>query len=263
MELFDLSGKVAVVTGATKGIGRAIAERYAQHGARVVIASRTLADCETVAADLNQQRGAEVAIPCACDVSDVASIGATVDAAAAKWGRLDIVVGNAAAVAMNVFDAVDLDEMQFGFEGNVKANLALARAAVPHLRKAGGGSLIFTASTLGVFPSPPFLSYGVSKAALIHMVRTLACTLGPENIRVNALCPGIIATAATTYLTENPAALKAALGNTPLGRIGQPDELAACAILLASPGGAYVNGHVLICDGGQNLQGREAAVSAA
>jgi NAD(P)-dependent dehydrogenase (short-subunit alcohol dehydrogenase family) len=263
MTLFDLTGKVCVVTGATKGIGRAIAERFAEHGAQVVVASRTRADCDAVAAQINARWGEDRAIAATCDVSDISSVVQPIEAAVERWGKLDTVVGNAAAIAMNRFDAVELDEMQFGFEGNVKGNLALAKAAVPHLREAGGGSIMFTASTLGLFPSPPFLSYGVSKAALLHMVKTLACELGPQNIRVNALCPGIIATAATGYLIDNPALMKASLGNTPLGRIGQPDEIAACAVLLASAGGAYINGHVLVADGGQSHQGREAAVSAA
>jgi len=260
MSLFDLSGKVCVVTGSTKGMGRAIVERYTEHGARVVVTSRHLNECEAVAEKLNAKRKADCAVPCAFDLSDAATTSAPIEAALKKWGRIDVVVANAAIITMGAFDAAPDSEYELAFTGNVRNNARLTRAALPAMRKQGnGGSIIYVLSTVGLFPSPPYLTYALSKAALGHLTRILAVDLGPENIRVNAIVPGMIKTFAAEAFSRNPEAVKLAIGRNPLGRMGESDEIAAPAVLLASPGGAYINGQLIIVDGGQIHQGREAA----
>jgi NAD(P)-dependent dehydrogenase (short-subunit alcohol dehydrogenase family) len=259
MQLFDLSGKTAVVTGGTKGMGRAISERLAEHGAKVVVASRTLADCQAVVAELESKYGAGCAIPCAFDLTDRASVDAPVKLALETWGRIDIVVGNAAAIVMGNHANAKDEDYDLSFSANVRNNSALAKAALPAMKKQGGGSIIFVASTVGLFPSPPYLVYSLAKAALAHLTRILAVDLGPDNIRVNCIAPGLIKTAGTEALQSDPAAVKRAIGRNPLGRMGESDEIAGAAVFLASPASGYVTGQVIPVDGGQIHQGRENA----
>ena len=196
-DLFDLNGRVAIVTGSTQGIGRACAERLCEHGARVVFSSRTLDDCRTRASAANERAGEERAVGIACDMGDPAQIRALVAQTADQWGRVDIVVGNAKDEhpGTSWIEKVDPDEMTQWFVGNVTNNLILAQAAVPLMRQVGGGSIVFNASTAGVAALEDYLPYGVAKASLIHMARILAVQLGPFDIRVNCVSPGPIAAA--------------------------------------------------------------------
>lgn len=258
MTLFDLTGKVAVVTGSTKGIGRAIAERYCEHGARVVVTSRNADDCAAVAAEL-EQRWPGQAVPCSFDLVQRDTLQAPVRCAVDRWGRLDVLVCNAVVPVIGTIDQITDEDLDYNFSANLTNNLALIRHALPHLRAQGAGSIIQVGSTLGHFPSPPFLAYGMQKAALAHMTGILAVDLGRENIRVNGIVPGITRTESTKAYAHLPDVVAKVMGKTPLGRLGEADEMAAVAVLLASPGGAYITGQCIIVDGGQIHQGREAA----
>lgn len=259
MSLFDLSGRVCAVTGSTKGMGRAMVERLAEQGASVVVCSRQEADARALARDLCGRYGSDRAVHATFDLEDVASLQAPVEAALQAWGRLDTLVSNAAVVVHGGFNRADDDGLDRSLRANVRNNAILARAALPPMLAQGGGSLVFVLSTVGLFPSPPYFSYSLAKAALAHMTRILAVDLGPRNIRVNGIVPGLIKTAATADFSRDPAKVRTALGRNPLGRMGEADEIAAAAVLLASPGGGYINGHLLVVDGGQIHQGREAA----
>ncbi|MGE0880767.1 MAG: SDR family NAD(P)-dependent oxidoreductase [Acidimicrobiia bacterium] len=249
--LFDLTGQVAVVTGSSQGIGRAIAERMAEHGARVVFSSRTLADCQACADAVNARHGEERAIAIACDVTDRSAIEALVAGTVDKWGRLDCAVGNALAPGSSTawIEKIDLDEFDASLSGNVTNNVLLAKLAVPHMKRQGGGNIMFVSSSSGIAALEDFPAYGTVKAALNHLTKILAIQLGPLNIRVNSIAPGIVDTSGPSK--ERRFATK----DTPLGRPAVPDEIAACAVWLASAGGAYATGSVVVVDGGQSLKG--------
>jgi NAD(P)-dependent dehydrogenase (short-subunit alcohol dehydrogenase family) len=259
-DLFDLTGRVAVVTGSTHGIGRACAERLAEHGARVVFSSRSAADCEARALATNERWGADRALALPCDVGDAAQVRELVRGTVARWGRLDIVVGNARTEIHGTswLERIDPDSMTAALVGSVTNNLVLAQEAVPHLREQGGGSIVFVASTAGTAALEEHLPYGVAKAALIHMAAILAVQLGPANVRVNTVSPGVIAARgldAPEWSDGERAAV--VTGPTPLGRPGTPDEIAGCVVWLASPSGAFATGKDFVVDGGQTLKGME------
>jgi NAD(P)-dependent dehydrogenase (short-subunit alcohol dehydrogenase family) len=259
-DLFDLTGRVAVVTGSTHGIGRACAERLAEHGARVVFSSRSAADCEARALATNERWGADRALAIPCDVGDAAQVRELVRGTVARWGRLDIVVGNARTEIHGTswLERIDPDSMTAALVGSVTNNLVLAQEAVPHLREQGGGSIVFVASTAGTAALEEHLPYGVAKAALIHMAAILAVQLGTANVRVNTVSPGVIAARgldAPEWSDGERAAV--VTGPTPLGRPGTPDEIAGCVVWLASPSGAFATGKDFVVDGGQTLKGME------
>jgi NAD(P)-dependent dehydrogenase (short-subunit alcohol dehydrogenase family) len=258
--IFDLTDRVAIVTGSSQGIGRACAERLCQYGARVVFSSRTLADCEARAVETNDRLGEERAIAIACDISHAAQVRDLVTQSAEHWGRLDIVVGNArvATPGTSWVDKTDPDELSRSLVGSVSNNLVLAQAAVPFLRRQGEGSIIYIASTAGIAALEEHLAYGVAKAALIHLARILAVQLGPSNIRVNCVSPGVIASAGMDAPEwADGERQRVVTGNTPLGRPGLPDEIASCVVWLASPLAAFATGSNFVVDGGQTLKGME------
>jgi NAD(P)-dependent dehydrogenase (short-subunit alcohol dehydrogenase family) len=256
--LFDLTGQVAIVTGSSKGIGRAIGERLAQHGSNVVFSSRTLADCEARAAEVNELCGDERAIAVRCDTGDRGDLAALVDAALDKWGRIDTAVGNALVSGDTSpwIERFDEDTFTEWFQGNVTNNAYLAKLVSPTMRARGGGSIIFISSTSGVAALEDYLGYGTSKAALNHLARILAVQLGGFNVRVNAVAPGIIGSqGAEEWGTEEEQRI--GVGNIPLGRLGTSDEIASCVVWLASPGGTFATGQAFVVDGGQTLRGME------
>lgn len=256
MELFDLSGQVAVVTGSSQGIGRAIAERLAQHGSKVVFSSRTPADCELRAGAVNARYGDQRAMAVPCDVSDRSQLRSLVETVLDRWGRIDTLVGNALVEGDTSPWIERLDEERFTtwFEGNVTNNAFLAKLAAPSMRAQGGGSMVFIASSSGVAALEDYLGYGASKAALIHLARILAVQLGPYNVRVNAVAPGIVASSGPeAWGTDQEQQI--GVGQIPLGRLGTPDEIASCVVWLASPGGAFATGQAFVVDGGQTLKG--------
>jgi len=257
-QLFDLTGKVAVVTGSTKGIGLGVARRFAEHGARVVISGRSQPDCERIAAEINRDAGREAAIGQAGDLADVASLQSLVTTAVDRFGGLDVLVMNAAkADVQGRADQTSTADFQAMLNANVVNNTALALAAHPHLQARGGGSVILISSIAATGPSPTVAAYSVCKRALLQLADNLAVEWGRQNIRVNVLAPGITVSDNTRPLWENPQ-LKAALtADIPLGRFGEADDIAAACVWLASPGGAFVTGQTIVVDGGSTMRGAD------
>jgi NAD(P)-dependent dehydrogenase (short-subunit alcohol dehydrogenase family) len=258
--LFDLHGQVAVVTGSSQGIGRACAERLAEHGSKVVFSSRTIADCEARAKAVNEAAGEERAIAIRCDMSEEDDIRGLVAATLEHWGRIDTMVGNAlvGAGGTSWVEKTNLEAMTHSLVGNITNNLLLAQLVVPAMRTQGGGSIIYTSSTAGVAALEEHLAYGVSKAGLAHLARVLAVQLGPYKVRVNAVSPGVIASRGL----ESPEWVdgerqKVVTGGTPMRRPGTPDEIAGLVVWLASPSGTFATGQNFIVDGGQTLKGME------
>jgi NAD(P)-dependent dehydrogenase (short-subunit alcohol dehydrogenase family) len=251
--LFDLSGKVALVTGSSRGIGEAIARRMAQHGAKVIISSRKLADCRAVVDSINAEygRGKEIAFPVTCDIADKTQLQALVDRTIAKWGQLDSLVCNAAVnlhygPSHTIPDDV-FDEMM---HTNLRSNHWLCHMAAPHLIKRGGGSIIII-SSIGALRGSNFIgTYGLAKAGEIALARNLARECGEQNIRVNCILPGLIRTYFARDILAYPKILQRAIDLSALKRIGESDEIAGAAVFLASPAGAFTTGSSLVIDGG-------------
>ena len=247
--LIDLRDQVAIITGSSRGIGRAIAETMARAGARVVISSRKREPCEAVAAGIRDAGGQAIVVP--CNISERAQVEHLVDLTLQTWGRVDTLVCNAASnpyfgpitgVPDEVFTKI--------MHNNVLANLWLARLVAPGMRDRQGGSIILV-SSIGGLRGDAFLgAYNISKAADMQLVRGLAVELGPANIRVNAIAPGLIKTDFARALWENPELLARLERSTPLGRIGAPDDIAGLAAFLASSGAHFLTGQTIVVDGG-------------
>ncbi|MBN8871467.1 MAG: SDR family oxidoreductase [Rhodospirillales bacterium] len=247
--LFDLTGKVAIVTGSTKGIGKAIAERMAEHGATVVISSRKPDACDAVAEAIRAKGGKAVAIP--CHVAHKDQLQALVDRTVADCGGIDILVENA---GVNPFLGPAASMPDDAYERvmgvNVRSNFWLANMACPHIAERGGGSVIIISSIGGLRGSAQLGVYGLSKAADLQLARNICVEWGPKNIRANAIAPGLVRTDFARALWENPVLYKKRTRDTPLQRIGEPDEVAGCAVFLAAPAGSFVTGQTIVIDGG-------------
>ncbi len=246
---FDLTGKVAIVTGASRGIGEAIAHALAQAGAKVVVCSRKIESVQAVAEAITAAGGTAIAVACHTGKRD--QVQALVQRTVAEWGRVDIAVNNA-ATNPHFGPIVDSDEGQWDktYEVNVKGYFWVAQAVAPEMEKAGGGSIINVASVAGLQPATAMGIYSVSKAAVIALTKQLAQELGYAKIRVNALAPGLIKTRFSSALWGNDEINSKITGSTPLGRIGTVDEVAAAALYLASDIAAFTSGTVLTMDGG-------------
>jgi 7-alpha-hydroxysteroid dehydrogenase len=247
LERFRLDGKVALVTGASRGLGAAIARTYAEAGASVAVVARTEIDLEAVAADVIAAGGRALALP--ADVSELAVLPDLVERTAGELGRLDIVVNNAGGTLPGPF----LDTSAASFEGALHFNVAtafeLTRVAVPYLLRNEGASVVNITSAMGRLRDRGYVAYGTAKAALVHMTRLLAADLAPR-IRVNAIAPGSIMTSALEVVLTKPELMTEMIAKTPLRRIGDPDDVAACALYLASPAASFVTGKVIDVDGG-------------
>ncbi len=254
-KLFDLTGCVAAITGSSRGIGRAIAERFAEAGAAVVISSRKKEACKEVAEAITKAGGKTFVQP--CNISDRDQCNALIEAATREFGKLDILVCNAAS---NPYHGPLLEIPDDAYEkimnNNVRSNLWLSQVAMPEIAKAGGGSIIVISSIAAFQGMPNLGAYGISKAADLGLVRSLAIEGGQHNVRVNALCPGIIKTDFARALWEDQDVLAHVESNAPLGRIGQPDEVAGVAVMLAADAGAFVTGQAIVIDGGVTMAGR-------
>jgi NAD(P)-dependent dehydrogenase (short-subunit alcohol dehydrogenase family) len=252
--LFDIAGKVALITGSSRGIGRAIAERMAEAGAKVVISSRKADACAEVAAAINARGG--TAIAHAASISDKTALQGLVDRTIAEWGQIDILVCNA---AINPYYGPLLEITDEAFDkimaSNVRSNLWLCQMVIPGMAQRRDGSVIVISSIAGLKGNTKLGAYGISKAADFALVRNLAVEWGPSNVRVNAIAPSIIRTDFARALWENPEIYGAAVKSYPLRRIGEPDEVAGPAMFLASKAGAFVTGHVLTVDGGVTIGG--------
>jgi NAD(P)-dependent dehydrogenase (short-subunit alcohol dehydrogenase family) len=254
MELFDLSGQVAVITGSSRGIGRAIAERMAEHGARVVVSSRKADACQAVVDTINQRHGEERAIAMAASISSKDQLQAMVDQTLAKWGRIDTLVCNAASNPYyGPMAGISDEQFRKILDNNIIANHWLATMVSPHMRTQHGGAIIIVSSIGGLRGSPIIGAYCISKAADMQLARNLAVEYGPDNIRVNCIAPGLIQTDFAKALWEDEALLAQRNQTTPLRRIGQPDEIAGAAVFLASPAARFMTGQSMVIDGGVTI----------
>ncbi len=250
--LFDLTGKVAIVTGSTKGIGLAIARRMAEHGATVVVSSRKADMCEAVAADIRAAGGKAVVIP--CHVGRKEDLQGLVDRTVADCGGLDIVVANAAVNPYLGPMAGVSDEVYERVMGtNVRSNFWLANMTIPHMVARGGGTFLVISSIAGILGQPKIGLYGISKAADAALIRNIAVEWGPKNIRANAITPGLVRTDFARALWEDPVRYKQSTSNAPLQRIGEPDEIAGAAVFLASKAGSFMTGQTVVIDGGVTI----------
>lgn len=255
-DLFDLTGKVAVVTGSSRGIGKAIAERLAEAGAKVVVSSRKAPPCEQVASQINNRTGREAAIALPANISDKGSLQAMVDATLAKWGRIDILVCNAATNPYyGPMDGIDDEVFRKVLDNNVLANHWLVQMVGPQMKERKDDAVIIVSSIGGLVGSATIGAYNISKAADMQMARNLAVELGPHNIRVNCIAPGLIKTDFSKALWDNEKTRRYFETVTPLRRIGDPDEIAGAAVFLSSRAGAYMTGQVMVVDGGTTIAG--------
>lgn len=254
MSLFSLAGKVAVITGSSRGIGRAIAERMAEHGAKVVISSRKAEPCAEVAASINAAHGAGRAISIPANISSKHDLMHLVDESTRQLGRIDILVCNAASNPYyGPMAGIEDDQFRKILENNVIANHWLINFAAPQMLARKEGSIIIVSSIGGLRGSSVIGAYNVSKAADFQLARNLAVEYGPNNVRVNCIAPGLIKTDFARALWEDPEALKLRTATTPLRRIGEPDEIAGAAIFLASKAGSFVTGQAIVVDGGVTI----------
>ncbi len=255
--LFDLSGKNAIITGSSKGIGKAIAEQLAMHGANVVISSRKADACQVVADEINEKLGAAAAnkaIVIPAHIGDKNALQQLVDQTHEQLGQIDILVCNA---AVNPFYGPSKDIPDSAFEKimqcNVLSNHWLCHMVLPEMEARGDGSIIIVSSVGGLHASTTIGTYNISKAADFQMVRNLAAEYGPSGVRVNAIAPGLIRTDFARALWENPETLKRVTSTVPLRRIGEPEELAGVAVFLASKAGSYATGQNWVVDGGSTI----------
>ncbi|MFQ3567111.1 MAG: glucose 1-dehydrogenase [Aggregatilineales bacterium] len=249
---FDLSGRVAIVTGASRGIGEAIARAYASAGARVVISSRKQESLESVAASIREQGGE--ALPVAAHNGDKAALQALARSALDAYGKIDILVNNAATNPHFGPLLTAEDSMwQKTFEVNLFGMVWLIQAVVEPMRAAGGGKIINVASVNGLRPGAMQGVYSATKAAVINVTQTLAVELAGDRIAVNAIAPGLIKTHFARAIWENEAVHKAIIARTPQRRIGEPDEIAGIALYLAAPASSFTTGQVFVVDGGLSI----------
>jgi NAD(P)-dependent dehydrogenase (short-subunit alcohol dehydrogenase family) len=249
---YDLTGKVAIITGASRGIGQSIAEHFAQAGAKVVLASRKQESLDEVAAVINANGGQALAI--AAHTGQKNTLTELVSKTVEAWGKVDILVNNAATNPYfgPVLDAED-SLWQKTIEVNIMGNVWLCQAVVPIMRQNGGGSIVNVASIAGIRPGNMQGIYSMTKAGIISLTQTLAMELGADKIRVNAIAPGLVQTYFAKTLWENESINKQVIARTPLGRIGQPDEIAAIALWLASDMSSFSTGATYVVDGGLTL----------
>jgi NAD(P)-dependent dehydrogenase (short-subunit alcohol dehydrogenase family) len=247
-----LDGRVAIVTGASKGIGEAIARALAEYGARVVVSSRKQEAVDAVAASIRDGGGEALAV--AAHAGDPAQLRQLVDATVARYGGVDVVVNNAATNP--VFGPVadqGADAFAKIMAVNVQGPLELARMAYPHMKARGGGSVINISSIGGLTPEPGLGLYSVSKAALVSLTKVLAAEWGPDNVRANVVCPGLIKTKFSEALWSNDAIVRQMMALQPIKRVGEPEDVAGLVLFLASDAAAYCTGGVYTADGGYTI----------
>ena len=256
MSLFDLTGRIAVVTGSSRGIGKAIAVRMAEQGARVVISSRKQDACQAVADEINAAHGEGRATAIAASISSKEALTHLVSETNARLGPIDVLVCNAASNPYYGPMAGIADE-QFRkiLDNNILSNHWLVQLAAPQMIERRDGAIIIVSSIGGLVGSTVIGAYNVSKAADMQLARNYAVEYGRHNVRVNCIAPGLIRTDFAKALWENPETLKAATASTPLARIGEPDEIAGAAVFLASAAGRFTTGQTIVVDGGQTISG--------
>jgi len=250
--LFDLTGKVALITGSTRGIGKSIAQEMARAGARVVVSSRKAEACAQVRAEFEKEGYEVLAQP--CNVSRKEELQALVDATLERWGRIDIAVSNAASNPYyGPLAAIPDDAFDKIFNNNVKSVLWLASMTLPGMAERGGGSYITVGSIGGIIANTVIGAYGMSKAADHMLVKNLAAEWGPKNVRVNAIAPGLIKTDFAKALWEDPKRRQEREAATPLRRLGEPRDIGGIAVFLASDAAAFITGQCIVADGGVTI----------
>ena len=246
---FDLTGRVAVITGSSRGIGRSSAELLARLGAKVVISSRKVDACEEVAHGIRKAGGDAHVIP--CNISRREEVEALINGATAHYGRIDILVCNA---AVNPYYGPLLDITDEAFDkimhANVKSNLWLCSLAIPPMAERGKGAVVIISSIGGMRGSTVIGAYGISKAADFALCRSLAGEWGPKGVRVNCVAPGLVKTDFARALWEDEERLKRRCATTPLRRIGEPDEIAGAVAHLGSDASSFMTGQTIVVDGG-------------
>jgi len=251
---FDLADQVVIITGGSRGIGRAMALAFADAGAKVVVASRKQEGVDAVAAEIESRGG--IALAVAAHVGQEEAVSALVERVVEVFGRVDVAINNAATNPhFGPILTVTTPQWNKILDVNLRGVFLLCQQVVPIMEKQGGGVIINVASTAGIRPSTGLGIYGVSKAGLIMLTKVLAVELGPSNIRVNAIAPGVIKTHFSRALWETEAIAQTIRGATPLGRLGEPEDIVGSALYLASPISSYVNGEVLLIDGGMSISG--------
>lgn len=253
-QLFDLTGRVALMTGASKGMGLAMAKALAQHGANVVISARKMDALEDAAQQINDAAGRDCATPVACNIAEKDQIAALVEKTRSAVGPVDIVVGNA---GVNPYYGAIHDIPDEAYEktmaANVQSNLWIAQMVVEDMKAKGAGSMMFT-SSIGAFkPSDTLGTYNISKLALIALVRNLAQEYGPAGVRVNAICPGLVKTDFARALWDDPKVEARYNKMVPMGRLGQPEDFEGIAVYLASDASRYMTGQALTVCGGSAM----------
>ncbi|HXH16332.1 MAG TPA: SDR family oxidoreductase [Sphingomonas sp.] len=254
MSQFDLTGKVAIVTGSSRGIGLASAHDLAEHGAKIVISSRKQDACDAVAADLNAKYGAGTAIAIAANISDKAGLQRLVDETRTRFGRIDVLVCNAASNPYYGPQAgIADDQFRKILDNNIVSNHWLIQMVAPEMLARGDGSIIIISSIGGLRGSPVIGAYCISKAADMQLARNLAVEFGPSGVRVNCIAPGLIKTDFARALWEDPQRIEAANTSVPLRRIGEPHEIAGAVVFLASPASSFMTGQTMVIDGGVTI----------
>lgn len=257
LDNFSLAGKTAIVTGSSKGIGKAIAIQYARAGAKVVVSSRKLDACERVVGEIRDAGGQAIAK--ACNISDRDQIEALVGACESEFGPADVLVCNAAVnpyygplsgISDSAFDKT--------MAVNIRSNLWLINRVAPAMAAKGNGSIVIISSISGLAGTDKLGAYAITKAADIQLARNIAMEWGKQGIRANCIAPGLIKTDFAKALWDNPETLKRALDGSPLGIIGNPEDIAAPALLLATDAGRFITGQTLIVDGGAMINGTAA-----
>jgi NAD(P)-dependent dehydrogenase (short-subunit alcohol dehydrogenase family) len=255
--LFDLSGKIVVITGSTRGIGRAIAEAVVAAGAHVVISSRKQDACDAVAAAICAEHGPGRALAIAASISDKVALRHLVDETQVRLGKIDILVCNAASNPYyGPLAGISDEQFRKTFDNNVLANHWLTSMVAPDMIGRRDGAIIIVSSVGGTAGSDVLGAYNITKAADFQLVRNLAVEFGSANIRVNAIAPGVIRTDFARALWEDPQAEASLNLSTPLRRIGEPEDVAGAAVFLASAAGRYVTGQVIVVDGGATICSR-------
>jgi NAD(P)-dependent dehydrogenase (short-subunit alcohol dehydrogenase family) len=251
-KLFDLKGKTALITGSSRGIGRAIAERMAEAGARVVVSSRKLDACEEVVSAIKKAGGEATAI--ACNISNKEDLQALVAKSREAFGKIDILICNAAVNPhFGATQEIPDSAFQKVIDCNIRSNHWLCQMVVPEMAERGDGTVLIVSSIGGLKGSASLGTYGLSKAADMALARNLAVEWGPRNVRVNCIAPGLVRTDFARALWENPQIYEQTIARYPLRRIGEPDEIAGTAIFLASQAGSFITGQTIVVDGGATI----------
>ena len=253
MSLFDLTDKVAIITGSSRGIGKAIAEQFADHGAKVVISSRKAGPCDEVAAAINAKHpGAAIAVP--ANISSKDDLQRLVDETRKAFGRVDVLVCNAASNPYyGPMSGISDDAFRKILDNNIISNHWLIQMVAPEMKERKDGAIIIVSSIGGLRGNVVIGAYNISKAADFQLARNLAHELSPSNIRVNCIAPGLVKTDFAKALWDTPEAEKRSSAGTPLRRLGEPDDIAGAAVYLASKAGSWMTGQALVVDGGATI----------